>query len=191
VGRAASWRLALALGAVAFGTNLFNGAPVNGMPLRSTLAAYLGELLHPPGEAFTPTARWLDAHLPPRKSVWVIPEHMTYPLMFHAPGPTYAWQYKSPPPGLDPVHTRGRVAPDYVVAFGPCAAGLPRLLRKAGCDVPYTKVATIDAFWADQFRPELFWRTFEPRIGYDPDREAVSVFSADAIAEPSPAPGDR
>jgi hypothetical protein len=42
--------------------------------------------------------------------------------------------------------------------------------------VNYAQVATIDIFWKDLYRPELFWRTFEAVKGYDPKTQAIYVF---------------
>ena len=37
-------------------------------------------------------------------------------------------------------------------------------------------VATLDFFWKDLYRPELFWRTFKPITGYNKNIEAIYVF---------------
>lgn len=150
------------------------------LPVRTT-AAFVGELLRPPGDPYRPAARWLRENAPEGASVWVVPDHMTYPLMFHAPHATYAWQLPWPPrpgfEGLPDVHFQGRVPPDYLVAFGPAAAPAVRALAgRPGAGGRYVRVATIDQYWRDMHRPELFWHGFRAATGYDPDTEAIQVF---------------
>jgi len=67
-----------------FGTNLLNGGPFLSWGLRSTILSYLGELSLPQAEPYTPTARWINDHVPEGKSIWVLPYYAVYPLMFHA-----------------------------------------------------------------------------------------------------------
>ena len=96
------------LGMVVFGTNLFHGGPTFEWGLRSTIASYVKELARPPGDPFATAAQWINANVPPGCSVYVRPAYMVYPLMFHAPGAIYAWQFRAPPApqfkGLPPIH---------------------------------------------------------------------------------------
>jgi hypothetical protein len=138
-------------------------------------------LLHPPPEPYTPTAQWINDHVPEGASIWVLPDNATYPLMFHAPRALYAWQLNWPPrpdfAGLPPIHFKGREPPDYLIAFGPSLSemvqALPKLNRP---DVSYERVATINVFWRDLYRPELFWHFFEPITNFNPNSEAVYIF---------------
>jgi len=167
--------LALVLGFLLFATNLFNG---NLMKRPSTILAYLGELASPPPEPYTPTAAWINEHVPKGKTIFVLPDYMVYPLMFHAPHALYAWQIRdrSDPQFKDmpPVHFEGEINPDYMIAFGPKAEQRMELrhesLRKNNAD--YRLVASIDVFWKDMYRPELFWRTFTP-IKRDPTQKTA------------------
>src|SRR5205823_2391388 len=82
------------------------------------------ELIHPPGDPYAVTAKWIQQNVPSKSSVWVVPDFATYPLMYHAPEPAYAWQLTWPPAKpefnqLPALHFIGRLAPDYIVAFGP------------------------------------------------------------------------
>jgi hypothetical protein len=106
---------------------------------------------------------------------------MVYPLMFRNPQPTYAWQLKN---GVDSrfgkvpeIHREGIRPPDFFVLFGPVVADFlkfsPQWEAKGW---RYEHVATINTFWKDLYRPELFWRTFRPINQFDPTWEAIQVF---------------
>jgi hypothetical protein len=167
--------------ALAFGTNLFNGGPLLSWGLRSTVLSYLGELSLPQAEPYTPTAAWINANVPANDSVWVTPYYAAYPLMFAAPRALYAWQLDWPPrpdfAGLPAIQFTGRVAPDFIVAFGPAQQEIGAVARGAHLpDFHYERVTTIPVYWQEMYRPELYWRRFESTTAFDPDREGVFVF---------------
>lgn len=155
---------ALTLAALAFGTNLLNGGPLLWCGLRSTPVAYARELIAPVAEPYTPTAAWLRDHVAPRQSVWVVPDYCAYPLMFHAPDPTYAWQLTSDAGQfsvLPPIHFRGRTPPDFIAIFGPMRSQMAPLLQEWRLrGIYYESVDELPFFWKDLYRPELFWRSF-------------------------------
>jgi hypothetical protein len=195
--RRRAW-LALALGMLAFGTNLLHGTwlfPGNPIPVhpRCTVLSFIRELVSPPVDPYSVAARWINEHVASGQSIWVLPDYMVYPLIYHAPGPIYAWQLPAPPAGqfkdLPPIQFRGLVAPDYILAFGP-SAGLARETIQAwnqpGLD--YSLVATLDCYWQDVHRPELFLRSFEPIREFDRRTEAIYVFRRSS-ANGSPEPG--
>jgi hypothetical protein len=166
---------------IVFGTNLLNGGPFLGPGFRSTLISYVGELLHPPPEPYSPTADWINRHVPEGCSIWVLPDYATYPLMFHAPRALYAWQLDWPPradfAGLPLIHFKGQIPPDYLIAFGPSLNQMAQAIQSLNRpDVSYKEVATIDVFWKDLYRPELFWRTFAPIKNFDPGTQAIYIF---------------
>lgn len=173
--------LAVVAALLVFETNLLKGGPLLNTGFRSTLLSYVGELLHPPPEPFTPTAQWINDHVPAGASIWVVPDYATYPLMFHAPQALYAWQLTWPPrpdfASLPLIHFKGQQPPDYLIAFGPglddLAQAKPDLDRLGAT---YQPVATIPVFWKDLYRPELFWHTFQPITNYDPNTRAVYIF---------------
>jgi len=176
-------RTLLCIGAalIVFGTNLANGGPLVTGGFRSTLLSYLEELRDPPSEPYTPTANWINEHVPEGGSIWVQPDYMTYPLMFKAPRALYAWQLGWPPrpdfAGLPPIQFMGQEPPDYFVAFGPSLGAMEQTIGSWNRpDVSYRQVATINTFWKDMYRPELFWRTFTPITGYDPGTQAIYIF---------------
>lgn len=154
----------LVIAACAFGTNLLNGGPLLWCGLRSTLGAYLGELRDPPEDPWTPTIAWLREHVRERESVWVVPDYMVFPLMFHVPAPQYAWQVPEAVgqfAGIDEVHVQGRVPPRYIVAFGPVVQQVGGLLERwQAAGVAYEAAARLPVHWEPAYRPELFWRTF-------------------------------
>jgi hypothetical protein len=180
--------LALLLGGLAFGTNALHLDYLAGGGLRSTVCDFIGELRDPPGDPYTVAAAWINAHVGPGETICVSPPYMNYPLMFHAPGPLYAWQLprgtEDRYPGLDPIHFRGTVAPEYFLGFGPFAEDVTRLTR-FDPSFRYQKVATLDFFWENKFRPELMWRTFKPITDYAKDRDAIYVFQRTDVALPA------
>ncbi|MDA2923800.1 hypothetical protein MYX65_03925 [Acidobacteria bacterium AH-259-L09] len=175
----ARW-FAIALGMIAFGTNLLHGGPFLPDGFRSTIVKYVGELITPPGDPYTITARWINENVGERNSIWILPDYMAYPLMFHAPKAVYAWQIEYPPEpqfeDLDPIHFEGRIPPDYIVAFGPVVADLVKLFQSWDRpDTQYRLLTVLDHFWKDAHRPELFWRSFEPVTQYNKNLEAIYV----------------
>lgn len=170
---------ALIVAAVAFGTNLLNGGPLLWSGPRSTLLAFMGELVRPIDEPYTPAARWLRDNAADRATVWVLPDYCAYPLMFHAPAQRYAWQLQAPEgqfARLDPINFKGRVPPEFLVLFGPFRGQLTELLREwrtGGID--YRPVSELPHFWKDLYRPELFWRSFTSVVPSSTRYDAVYV----------------
>ena len=183
---------AATLACVAFSTNLLNGGGWLFTGLQSTPIKFVQELIHPPGDPFTVTVKWIKHNVAERASVWVVPDYAAYPLMYHAPNPTYAWQLTWPPvkeefKQLAPIHFIGQVPPEYIVAFGP-ATELARdsIASWNRPELQYALVATIDFFWKDQHRPELFWRTFQPITQYDRKTEAIYIFELQPLRNREP-----
>ena len=190
---------------VVFGTNLLNywptGSPgLHPWELRSTLLSYLGELGMPQTEPFTPTSQWINENVPEGASICVEPYYMIYPLMFHAPHALYAWQLSWPPrpdlAGLPRIHFIGQEPPDYVIGFGPAAGQFMQSLQAwKRPDVRYQAVKTIDAYWQDGYRPELYWRNFQTTTDFNSSTEAVYIFQRMAPspnrAPVAPLPGTR
>ena len=166
---------------LAFGTNLLNGGPFLAWGVRSTILSYLGELSVPQAEPYSPTAAWINANVPDDATIWATPYYATYPLMFAAPRATYGWQLTWPPrPGFDslpPIDFGGRMAPDFIVAFGPSSRLVDGIERqKAVPGFTYDLVKTIPVFWQDTYRPELYWRRFETKSDFDPATDGVFIF---------------
>jgi hypothetical protein len=170
--------LALALGLVAFGTNILHVEPLFTEGFRSTVCDFSTELLRPRADPNTMAAQWINGHVEPGQSVLVLPAGMTYSLMFHAPGAVYAWQLPTDSehrfPDLDAIHFQRKVAPDYMIAFGPTVESVRAIRPSAG--FRYEEIARLDVYWRELIRPELFWRTFRPITDYDEDREVVFIF---------------
>ena len=175
--------LILVLATPVFWTNLASGTFLSKGGVRSVPMDYFGELLSPPPEPYSPTADWIRAHVPKGASIWVLPDYMTYPLMFHAPDSIYAWQL-NPEQKKDPqfkdlpdIHFKGVVLPDYIIIFGPMIVQIREMLqqwKQQGAD--YQEIYRINTFWKDLYRPELFWRTFKPIAGFDPDTQAIYIY---------------
>lgn len=176
-------RLGLVFGIVILGTNLTHRL----LPFRGdrliTSARFIYELLCPVPEPFSPVISWLKKSVSHRGSVWVLPEHMTYPLMFHAPDPIYAWQLRPEQKqeeqfkDLPDIHFKGLVPPDYIVVFGPSVEQIRQLMSQWSMQgLRYQEVTRLMTFWKDLYRPELFWRTFKPIEKFDPNTEAIYIF---------------
>jgi hypothetical protein len=171
------WPLAAGCAAVvAFGTTLLQGGPAIKSGFRSTLVAFVRELAAPAAnDPYTVTAAWIREHVSPGQSVWVVPGYMTYPLMYHASHPVYAWQLPASNmrrfPHLPPIHFYGAQPPDWIVVFGRHDAGYP-----GSDDVRYEHEGTIPHYWEDLYRPESMLRHFEPVTEYHPILDAINVF---------------
>lgn len=185
-----NWQLACAAAFVAFGTNILSGAYLyNGFPhsdLRSTPFKFAMELLFPPSDVYTIVSGWVKQNVRAGESIWVVPENMAYPLMFHAPDPVYAWQLEYPPKGqfigLPAVHFRGATPPDFIIAFGPVVQDVVRLTQQWKTPgMKYSFVSAIDFYWRDMFRAEICSRTFDPITNFDRNSEAVYVFKKTPI----------
>jgi hypothetical protein len=173
---------AIGLALAAFSSNILNGGPLLATGWQCTIGKFARELAAPPGDPYTVAANWIRENFRERESVWVVPDFAAYPLMFHAPAPTYAWQLIWPPAkeefkSLAPIHFIGQEAPDYIVAFGPAT----KLAQEAIAswnrpEIQYAPVERLGFFWKDMHRPELFWRTFGPITDYDLGTEAIYVF---------------
>ena len=188
--------LAVPLAILAFGTNILHGGPYGdpGIPravmppksFHSSFVRFIGELLDPPPSVYKATADWINRNVEPGQSIWVQPEYATYPLMFHAREPLYAWQLKDPPAEqfkhLSPIHFEGRVDPDYFVFFGleTSLESAPKWLphwRRAGQG--YNLKHTVPLYAYDLNRPELSDHVFREVTDFDPNREGVFIYGAD------------
>jgi hypothetical protein len=177
-----SRRLALGLGIIAFGTSLLPGGRVSISGQGSTIVEYIHELIEPPGDPYSAAARWINANVLPGRSVLVLPNFMTYPLMYHAPHAIYAWQLADPHQpqfrDLAPIHFAGQVPPDYVVAFGRFALDHGDL-PPGELQLRYHQIGTLDILCKDLYRPELFLRTFRPvpETAYNKITDLIYIYS--------------
>ncbi len=170
--------LGILLTILACGTTLLNGGPLRSLPME-----YISEVFSPAEDPYKPSSNWIRDHIPYGSSVWVLPEYMAYPLMYHAPNALYAWQlspeqkkeeqYKN----LPPIHFKGMVSPDYIVVFGPAILQIRSMLEQwKAMGVTYEEIYRINTFWKDLYRPELFWRTFKPIKGFDAETQGIYIY---------------
>ena len=149
--RGKRWLMA-GLGIVSFGTNIFNGGPWLQQELHSSIVDFCQELLHPPADPYSAAAQWLTVSTRPEQSVWVLPDYMAYPLMYHVPQLVYAWQlnadnHEAQFAQLPPINFEGRIPPDYIMIFGPSIQSMREVFSAwARQDVIYQQVATLDCF---------------------------------------------
>jgi 4-amino-4-deoxy-L-arabinose transferase-like glycosyltransferase len=178
--------IAVPLALIAFGTNLFNGSwlPHFGPTrdsMHSTPVRFIEELRSPPTDPYAVAAARVNQNTKPYETVFVWPDYMTYPLMYHAPRATYAWQIKSPGrdpqlQNLAPIHYFGQGAPDLVILFGLHDPAIMDALRSAAGGKDYTLVDRLNCFWVPLQRPELFFHSFTPITDFNTNSEAIFVF---------------
>ena len=83
--------------------------------------------------------------------------------------------------GLPLIHFQGQIPPDYVMIFGPMIKQIGPFLEKWD-RARYAKIAVIDHYWKDLYRPELFWRSFTSVQNYDRDTEAIYIFKREGVS---------
>ena len=156
----------LALGVVAFGTNLFHGGRWLPSGLRATSWQFACELISPLPDPYRATSEWINRNIPANQTIYGLPDYAIYPLMFHSPQAIYAWQLSYPPEpqfkNLPAIHFRGLVPPDTIIAFGPDARKFLAEREVFPAGAQYRLVHTLDVFWRDTYRPELCWHSFTP-----------------------------
>lgn len=146
---------------------------------QSSAVDFYRELIRPSVEPYTPVASWIGQNVPPLSSVYVASDMCVGPVMWAAPQPTYVWQLSDPPKPdyaqLPAFYLKGRVPPDFMIAFGPALEEIKDWQQKLQQrDVHYERVATIPVYYKEMFRPEIIWRSFttiEPKSG-----EEVFIF---------------
>ena len=146
---------------------------------QSSALKYYRELWHPAVEPYTPVAQWVRQNIPAHSTVYVCPDWCVSPMMWNAPQATYVWQLSDPPKpdyaNLADIYMKGRIPPDYLIAFGPYVSEIDQwraFFQQKG--VRYKPAATIPVYYKEMFRPELIWRSFktiEPAMG-----EQISIF---------------
>jgi hypothetical protein len=170
---------AVCVGMLVFWTTLLQTGPAG---LRSTMAMWWGELLYPRPDPYRVVGGWIGHTVGKGESVAIFPPHMAYPLMFMNPSVVFAWQLDERGSDVFPqagdIHFRGRKSPDWMIAFGPSVMGVAKELEARGREGGwrYRHEGTIDCYWRDLHRPEVFWRSFQPVTEYDRRLEAVQVF---------------
>ena len=170
--------LAAIFALVAFTTNAFNGGMFTKSGFASTPLKFIKEIKNPPEDPYKKTSNWINENIKTNATAWVLPGHMVFPLLFHSPQLTYAWQVPYPPvakqyENLPRPFYRGLDLPDYIICFGPSIAEAVKFIQHN--KLPYAHVQTVDVFWKDLYRPELFWRRFEPIKNYNRNIEAVYI----------------
>jgi len=171
--------LAIPLALLAFETNWLQIKTYHQPEGASTIASFVHELANPQPDPYTAAAQWINENLGAGESVWVLPQRMTYPLMFHAPKVIYAWQLPPPPAGqfakLPPIYFKGGPAPDHIIVFGPLVLKMGSILQNCNGS-SYALEAALNVYWRDFYRPELALRRFETLLKFNPDADGIYVF---------------
>ncbi len=133
--------------------------------LQGAAISFYRELLSPSVEPYAPVAAFINQTIPSRATVYVTPDMCVGPVMWNASKATYVWQVNDPPRAdyrsLPEIYFKGRIAPDYLIAFGPFDDEVQHWrteLAKRG--VEYEPMATIPVYYKEMYRPEMIWRSF-------------------------------
>ena len=180
--------LGLVFALIACGTNIFNGGAFWEGGVRSLICQYIVEIFSPVEDPYTPASQWISRTLKPGATIMVLPDYMTYPLMYHAPNATYAWQLSPEQQSnaqfkdLPPIHFQGKEFPEYIMVFGPLVSQVDSTLSNWDLHgIHYKRIATINTFWKDLYRPEIFWRVFKPLKEYDLNSQAIYIYKRQNI----------
>ncbi len=174
------WFIALPVAAILFGTNLLH-LPWNPSAWHCTVYQMVQELSDARLTASQRVIDWINDNVEPGESIWVMPNEMTYTLMYHAPQAVYAWQLKWPPEEqfkqLSWIHFLGQVPPDFILSFGPQAAVLDVINQyRTKANIVYAPASHVDIYYEEATRPELMWRSFKPVTGYNPGAQAIFIW---------------
>jgi len=194
------WWVAVPVALLAFGSNVLNGGKLLSPPpmvpppypaVISPIYLFARELAYPPTDPYTLTSEWINANVEYGQSILVLPDFMNYPLMYHAPKAVYAWQLEYPPKPqfkqMPEIHFAGRVPPDYIIAFGPTVVEVIQGFRPPP-GIAYEHVKTLDVFFKDLYRPELFWRKFQAVPADEKQGTAVYIFKKRLVTAPPVSP---
>ncbi|MBU0468864.1 MAG: hypothetical protein KKD07_08910 [Candidatus Omnitrophica bacterium] len=187
------YSIATILAVLAYGTNILHFGPLinnheqtwwgENVPhksVRSTVLDFTKELISPNKSAYRETSNWINQNINNQESIWVTPSYATYPLMFHAPKAQYAWQLNERSEqfaNLPDIHFFGKIAPDYVIAFGPymeIAREQLNILKTRG--IHYLQIKELDIYWYDLIRPELFLHSFENIKYHSNGQNTIFIF---------------
>jgi hypothetical protein len=186
--------LIIPMAMLAFATNGLHGArltkghyairfekPKVRVPFRSTVYKFIEELLNPNPSAYRLTADWLNKHVQEGQSVAVFPGYAAYPLMYHAPQATYAWQLNEKAgqfSELPDIHFKHQGLPDYIIIFGPDRMEFNQaiqILEHKG--IHYSQVEQLTVYWYDLIRPELFWHSFDKIEDFSVETEGIRIYT--------------
>jgi hypothetical protein len=174
------WPLVLLLALIVFGSNVLNH-PFSPGKWSCRPAEFIRELFIPQVSSFDIAVKWIEDNIHKGESIWVVPDYMGYPLMYHAPQPVYAWQLQLPPQkqfaALPPIHFNGLILTDYFIAFGPYKGqvdGIIEILKSKG--INYQLIEILDVYWLDRTRPEIIMRIFHTIKDFDHRLRAVYVY---------------
>ena len=183
--------LAGPLVALCVGSNILH-LPWDRLAWRSTIAEFAHELRKPRVVAGRVVADWLKAHAQPGATAWVTPGEWVAEPMVEAPQVVYGWQLEhdvddprraAEYAALPTIHFAGQVPVDYIVAYGfgnlPTTAidhvrevVIPAMAERG---FRYEQAASLDVYFDDRTRPELFWHWFRDQP-YDRNERNIVIF---------------
>ncbi|HEX8235075.1 MAG TPA: glycosyltransferase family 39 protein [Abditibacteriaceae bacterium] len=187
--------LAPALFLVIIGSNLLSLSPRSAVP-RFLLTDYIAEVHQPYPTAYGEVVKFLRRHAQHDDSVYVVPQHMNYPLMFYVGDHVrFAGQInRKTHLSLDTIRALPAPLifeenfPDWFVSFGTWP-GTPRTLRffsrphtQSGKRIAYSYrlFTTLDVFYEQTHRPEIPWHSFGSHRNFDRTRNAVYIYRRSA-----------
>ena len=168
--------VAFVLSLLAFGTTLLH-FPVAPSRWRSSIASFVREVATHRPTAMAAAIDWVTSNVKPGESVWVTPDFLPYPLIYHAPQAVYAWQLAAEPDAqfqsLPSIHFYKRQPVDVILAFGWRAEAQNVLADFEKRGVTYRREKLLRMNWDDRTRPELFWHSFRPVEKFNMGSRAV------------------
>jgi hypothetical protein len=187
--------LALALFVVLIGSNLLSLTLWGGTP-RFLLTDYIAEVHKPYPTAYGEVTAFLRRTAQHDDSVYVVPKHMNYPLMFYIGDHVrFAGQInRETHLSLDLLRSLPAPLmyeenfPEWFVSFGTWP-GTTRSLRFFSrphthngqrIEYSYRLFTTLDVFYEQTHRPEIPWHSFGPHRTFDRSENAVYIYRRSA-----------
>lgn len=180
--------LAVSLLLLSLTSNVLGVAP-GVYSFRWFLPAYLKEIVQPYPTAYSEVSGYLLQNTTKDDTVYAYPDHMNYPLMFYTGHHCRFACLLNKKTHLNDKEVKKFHAPLYIeenfpqwlISFG-THKEVMQLIQFFSRDhledekYKYKLVDTLDVFFNDTQRPEIFWHSFGPRTDFDRKTSAVYIF---------------
>jgi len=176
VGRRAPWlgvALMFLLTWTSFGYGVFHAKVWD----RFYPMAYLQEVVGQYPDPYRVATEALNRLTRPGALVAVSPDKAIYPILFHSAHLRVMHQLLTDPrEGIPRWHfVKGNDLPEWIVTF--CTA--PSFLRRYLTRSPYRIAEVLDIECSDQYRPEIFWRSFTPPARASAPNHGIVIYTRD------------
>ncbi|MDA2916238.1 glycosyltransferase family 39 protein [Nitrospinae bacterium AH_259_B05_G02_I21] len=179
-----------------FTINMLDNRIIGGMTIikgaRWLLPAYIREVHNNYPTSIAVASNFLNKNARQDDLVYVLPSEYNWPLLFYVGEKIKLCCFLNEKSPLSKEDMRKLQAPlfidehypDWVVVFGAHPEALkmvrafsrPHLRGLQVVNFNYQLVQTLDAYWRQTQRPELFWHSFGPKTDFDRDRLGVYIF---------------